>query len=186
MGSLSQVFRPVCVLFGDGGPLQAALVGRLEELGAQLAELPGVEPTHLFVLSADELGAALEAGRAQPKPPRVVLLSRRAMDTRTLRASGLPFTHCAAGPCIEERAGLALLRARVAGPLAALCGRLGLGHSRARFAPFAADELAFGLAHAAFNYTTLGRTLGPEELRFELANDREWGGPATRREDPRH
>jgi len=101
-----------------------------------------------------------------------------------VRASGLPYTIARAGvihgPGRDERRPLEAAAARVMAAAAGLCRVLGLEARAARWAPTDDAELAHGLVHAALNYTTIGRVLMPEELRYRLANDREYFVPASR------
>ena len=147
---------------------------------------------------------ALAAAAAVDPAPRVVYLSSQGTGAgargaylrarhaceEAVRGSGLPFT-IARAPLITgtdrpepralELAGGAVLRT--------LTGALRVAGARAkaaRFAPLDAAELAFGLAHAGFNYTTLSRVLEAEELRREGPLERMAPIPATRRDDPRH
>ena len=134
--------------------------------------------------------------------PRVIYLSSRGASPRSLSAylrtrhaceqllisSGLPYTIARPGlitgpdrdpPRRGER-----LAAAVLGPVAALVDALGLGGSAARLRPFDAAEIAYGLVHAGFNYTTIGRVLEADELRYSQTKDREWSGPPSRRDGP--
>ena len=63
---------------------------------------------------------------------------------------------------------------------------LGAARHAARHRPTDPAELAYGLVHAALNYTTIGRVVMAEELRYRLANDREYHLPRSRRDGPRH
>jgi len=104
-------------------------------------------------------------------------------------ASGLPYTIARSGlitgPDREEhrpleRSGAALMRA----PLW-IADKLGAHAWRDRYRPIDARELAYGLAHAALNYTTIDRVLQTEELRFETAVHRDYYPPASKRDTHR-
>lgn len=138
-----------------------------------------------------------------PKP-RLIYLSSRGASPRSLSAylrtrhaceqlviaSGLPYTIARPGlitgpdrdpPRRGERFAAGVLR-----PLSRLVGALGLGGSAARLRPFDAAEIAYGLVHAGFNYTTIGRVLEADELRYSQTKDREWSGPESRRDGLRY
>lgn len=175
--------------------------GRLAALGAEVDDsaweraalaramaAPPRTPTHVLVLAgaSGPLRPLLEACRDLPTPPRFVLLSLRRSRRReeeAVRASGLTYSIARAPLVRGPGEGLRQAALRLA---AALLRRLGWSKQAARYAPTDAAELAYGLVHAAFNYTTIGRVLMPEELRYELANDREYHVPATRRDELRH
>ena len=147
---------------------------------------------------------ALEACRGLTPPPRVVYLSSqgtgpgargaylsaRAQAEQAVRASGLPFTIARAplitGPDRPEARPLERLGGVALGALTRALRAGGARATAARYAPLDAAELAEGLAHAGFNYTTLSRVLEAEELRREAPLDRMAPIPATRRDDPRH
>ena len=136
--------------------------------------------------------------------PRVIYLSSRGasasstsayLQTRfrceeLLRASGLPFTIARpgliTGPDRKPARRGEALAALALRPAAGLLRALGLGGPASRLRPFDAGEIAYGLVHAGFNYTTIGRVLAGDELRFEQTKDREWSGPASRRDGLRH
>tara|TARA_R110002072_G_scaffold122941_4_gene257956 strand:+ start:7694 stop:8488 length:795 start_codon:yes stop_codon:yes gene_type:complete len=153
-------------------------------------------------LSLAQVG--IEAASALEPRPRLVYLSIRGAspDSRgyvqrtrwqvenMVTSSGIPWTICRA-PRLEGSGlgsqpwsvALAAMLERVA----ALGLRLvGAAQTAARLRPIQAEELAYGLVHSAFNYTTIGRVLEAEELRYRTAIHRAGWIPATRREDPRH
>lgn len=146
----------------------------------------------------------LQAALQLPEAPRFIYLSSRGAGQRSGSAylrvrhqceqllvdSGLPYTIARPGlitgpdrspPRTGERVAAALLH-----PLARAFELVGLGGVGARLRPFDATEVAFGLVHAGFNYTTIGRVLQADELRYEQTKDREWSGPLSRRDDQRH
>lgn len=146
----------------------------------------------------------LHAALQMPSAPRFIYLSSRGAAKRSgspylrvrhaceqlLMDSGLPYTIARPGlitgpdrsPARKgENFAAALLR-----PLAKAFELLGLGGVGARLRPFDATEVAFGLVHAGFNYTTIGRVLQADELRYEQTKDREWSGPLSRRDDQRY
>jgi uncharacterized protein YbjT (DUF2867 family) len=147
---------------------------------------------------------ALAACEGMQDLPRVLYLSAQGTGPKAkspyfrarfdseeaVRASGLPYT-IARAPLIraenrpdsrpaEHLAGTALSL------LAHAMRMLGSSQRAAHLAPIQPHELARGLAHAAFNYTTLSRSLEAEELRDERPIHRASPIPATRRDDPRH
>ena len=168
-----------------------------------------VRPSHLFLLSRPTSPSApIEACQAAGERPRIVLLSALGAGPRTLRgprreawtaeqalrASDLPYTIARAGrlsggsprpdPGLEPpRIGLAN---RLIALWAGAARALGASRHAARHRPTDAAELAYGLVHAALNYTTIGRVVMAEELRYRLANDREYHLPRSRRDGPRH
>jgi nucleoside-diphosphate-sugar epimerase len=168
------------------------------------ARLEGLDVDPYLTVDLGLTSLALEACRDLTPPPRVVLLSSqgagpgargaylraRHLAEEAVRASGLPYT-IARAPLITgpdrgeprplERLGGVALRALTRGLRAG-----GARATAARYAPLDAAELAEGLAHAGFNYTTLARVLEAEELRREAPLDRMAPIPATRRDDPRH
>lgn len=192
---------PTAFVLGTSDPLGRALVAELEGRGARVsAHLPpdaatgdlgqalaSVAPTHLFILEVqlELLRQALEVARELQPPPRVAYLSTPATreGERAVRDCGLPFTlarssHRSAGPRSSLRASLL--------SVASTCARLlGARQFARRIRPTTEHELAYGLVHGAFNYTTIGRLLMPEELRFDQANHDQHHVPATRR-DGRH
>ena len=162
----------------DGDPYARIDLARVEDL-LQLAHGHESAPRVVYLSS---YGAGPKA--------RSAYLRARWQAEEAVRTSGLPFTLCRAGliagPDRVESRPSERVTAAIVRPFAWLLRAFGAKRWGARLAPFAARELAYGLVHAGFNYTTLGRTLMPEELRYSLANDDEWNGPATRREDPRY
>lgn len=147
---------------------------------------------------------ALAAAGTLETPPRVVYLSSqgtggrapgaylraRALAEEAVRSSGLPWT-IARAPLItgtdrSERRPLEAAGGAALGLVAHALRRVGAVHRAAHIAPTDAKELAYGLAHAAFNYTTIGRVLEAEELRYEQPLARMGPIPETRRDDPRH
>lgn len=193
----------------------AALAGRLVELAPThvfalfgttraRARAEGRRPADAYRAVDVELTRALcAAAAACPAPPRLVYLSSMGASAgargaylrarweaeELVRASGLPYTiarpSLVTGPDRDEARPLERYSAALARPLARLLSRCGAPHWGARLAPTDARELAHGLVHAAFNYTTINRVLEAEELRYLLANDREHHVPATQR-DGRH
>ncbi|MDA1266668.1 MAG: hypothetical protein O2816_16430, partial [Planctomycetota bacterium] len=116
-------------------------------------------------------------------------LRRRTRAEEALRASGLGYTIARPGVIHgpgrgERRPGEALL-ALVLRLWSTLAGSVGARQHARRYRPTDGAELAFGILHAAFNYTTINRVLEAEELRFDQANHDEHHVPATRR-DGRH
>jgi len=67
----------------------------------------------------------------------------------------------------------------------ALLSLLGARRTASRYSSIQALELAQGLVHAGFNYTTIGRILEMEELRVGRANDRAFYEPASQRDTER-
>lgn len=150
------------------------------------------------------LELALAACRDLDPAPRLVHLSSLGTGPRArgaylrarwaaeeaVRASGLPYTIARPGlihgPDRDERRPAEAALARLARVWAWCAARLGAARHAARIRPFDSRELAHGLVHAAFNYTTIGRVLMAEELRYELANDREYHVPRSRRDELRH
>jgi uncharacterized protein YbjT (DUF2867 family) len=148
--------------------------------------------------------AGIAAARPLEPPPRLVYLSSmgaapgaRGAYLRSrwkaedmVRTSGLPWTICRA-PLVsargrDEARPLERLAEPVLAAASGLLRALGLSHAAERLRPTSAAELAHGLVHAAHNYTTIGRVLEAEELRFRTAIHRADPLPATRRDDPRH
>ena len=151
------------------------------------------------------LFATLIAALAPLSPaPRVIYLSSRGAAAQSssaylrtryrceqlLRASGLPFTIARpgliTGPRRDPPRRAEALAAHALQPISRLLAALGLGGSASRLRPFDAHEIAYGLVHAGFNYTTIGRALAGDELRYEQTKDREWSGPASHRDGLRH
>ena len=154
-------------------------------------------PTHVFHelpvritpgWSEQETPGLLEAMASLESRPRVVLASTgraRSKHEAMLRASGLPFTLARRGRLLGP-GGDAPLGNGLAAAWASAARLLGLARQCARFRPFEPAELAYGLVHAGFNYTTIDRVLKAEELRYEIANDREYHLPRSRRDELRH
>lgn len=150
------------------------------------------------------LELTLAACRALEPAPRFLYLSSLGTSPRArgaylrarwaaeeaVRASGFPYTIARPGlihgPNRDERRLAEALAARLARAWAWTASHLGAVRHAARIRPFDSRELAYGLVHAAFNYTTIGRVLMAEELRYEIANDREYHVPRTRRDELRH
>lgn len=147
---------------------------------------------------------ALAACEGLTNLPRVLYLSAQGTRPRArspyfrarfeaeecVRASGLPYT-IARAPLIhstnrsdprpaESLGGSAL------GLLAGTLRTVGCKQRAAHIAPIQPAELARGMIHAAFNYTTLSRVLEAGELRDERPINRADPIPATRRDDARH
>jgi uncharacterized protein YbjT (DUF2867 family) len=136
--------------------------------------------------------------------PRLVYLSIRGASPKSrgplhracwqaedmVTSSGIPWTICRApnitGPGRNARPWRELLGATFARTVATGLHLLGAAQTAARLRPIDPTELAYGLVHSAFNYTTIGRVLEAEELRYQTAIHRSGWIPATRREDPRH
>lgn len=172
-------------------------------------DLRDLAPTHFFFAAdgGDEhlslVRSALQVCASLEKQPRFVYVSSLGASSRSLvaylrtraeaedliSASNLPFTIARPGVIHgpgrgERRPGEALL----AGVLRLWSGAARLAGARQharRYRPTCGHELAHGLVHAAFNYTTIGRVLEAEELRYDQANTDEHHLPATRR-DHRH
>jgi len=189
----------------------AATLGDVEHERAPLAEveLSDLAPTHLFFLAdggpahVELVRALVQTCVALERAPRFVYLSSlgaeldgrfaylraRAAAEAAVSESGLPFTIARPGVIHgpgrgERRPGEALL-AHALRVWTAAARALGARQHARRYRPTDADELAHGLVHAAFNYTTIGRVLKAEELRYDQANSDEHHVPATRR-DQRH
>jgi nucleoside-diphosphate-sugar epimerase len=147
---------------------------------------------------------ALSACAHLEDDPRVVYLSAQGTRQRSrspyfrarfeaenaVRSSGLPYT-IARAPLIHraERMDPRPLERWSGSALNLLAGGLrtmGCTRRAAHIAPIEPHELARGLAHSAFNYTTLSRILEAEELRDERPIHRADPIPATRRDDARH
>ena len=183
---------------GPGDPLAAELRAELRRRDVVVGDGEGPAavgrggPTHLFVLrgEGDALAELLAAARALSPLPRLVLLSRlrpgsaaRAAED-AVRASGLPYT--IARPGRLAFAGGGAVARPVLRAVWAAAGAIGLARFAARHRPIDARELAYGLVHAALNYTTIDRVVLAEELRWELANDRPIHAPRSRRDELRH
>lgn len=186
-----------------GSDGDSPLTGGAERLvdpgeGAGLGELL-VEwsPTHVFhelpvritpSWSEEQTPRLLEAVARLETRPRIVLASAGRGCSRheaMLRATGLPFTLARRGRLLGP-GGDAPLGNGLAAAWASVARLLGLARQCARFRPFEPAELAYGLVHAGFNYTTIDRVLKAEELRYEIANDREYHLPRSRRDELRH
>jgi len=136
-------------------------------------------------------------------PPRFVYVSSIGTSARrstryhrvrweceeAVRASGLPFTiarpSLITGPDREEnRRHERVLAALLKPPLGALRFLSG-GTLGVRYQPITGSELARGLIHAAFNYTTIGRIVEGSELRDSSVNDQSFNEPVSRRDESR-
>jgi uncharacterized protein YbjT (DUF2867 family) len=131
----------------------------------------------------------LSSRGAAPRSRSAYLRVRHQCEQRLI-ASGLPYTIARPGLITGpgrspsrpgENFAAALLR-----PLATGFELIGLGGTGALLRPFNAEEAAFGLVHAGFNYTTIGRVLQADELRYAQTKDREWSGPLSRRDGQRY
>lgn len=189
----------------------AALLADVEHERAPLAEvdLADLAPTHVFFLAdggpahVELVRALVDRCQALEHAPRLVYLSSLGADPEGrlayLRArgaaeamvtgSGLPHTIARPGvihgPGREERRPGEALLAHLLGAWTLAARTLGARQHARRYRPTDAAELAHGLVHAGFNYTTIGRVLQAEELRYDQANTDEHHVPATRR-DQRH
>lgn len=177
----------------------AALTDALRRLG----------PGHVFFVAhggrehVSLVSTLLRACLALDRAPRFVYLSslgaglgarlpylrRRHSAEEAVRRSGLPYTIARPGVIREpgrvERRVLQASLAAVLRPYTLLARALGARQHARRYRPLDPTELAFGLVHAAFNYTTIDRVLAAEELRYDQANRDPHHVPATRR-DHRH
>jgi nucleoside-diphosphate-sugar epimerase len=145
----------------------------------------------------------IDASMQLAGPPRFVYVSSIGTSARratpyhrvrwqceeAVRKSGLPYTiarpSLITGPGREEsRSHERLLAALVGPPLAALRFVSG-GTMGVRYQPTSGPELARGLIHAAFNYTTIGRVVEGSELRDVSTNDQAFDEPISRRDASR-
>jgi uncharacterized protein YbjT (DUF2867 family) len=191
---------PTVFVLDASGPIGRAVVAELTGRGARVVAHPRTDsprsslleaaPTHLILTLAgadrhlDLVELALTAAAELERAPRVLYLAPREARLRrageaVVRACGLPFT-------------LARSSSMDTGPRAALLSglsrtarALGARQFARRIRPTDPRELAHGLVHGIFNYTTIGRVLMPEELRYDQANHDQHHVPATRR-DGRH
>jgi len=187
----------------------ARVCAREEDAAGIATCLAELAPSHLFHLSRPAtLAAAIEACRMSGARPRVILLSALGVGPRAarrarreawgaeeaLRAAGLPFTIARASRLLGGSRRVfpgtdrppATPVDRLIALWAAGAEALGAARHAARHRPTDPAELAYGLVHAALNYTTIGRVVMAEELRYRLANDREYHLPRSRRDGPRH
>ncbi len=183
--------RPTHVFCTIGTTRKSA---RVEGLQGSIYEEVDFGLTRLLVAACTEL----------EHPPRFVYVS--SLGTRensrgaylrarwraeeAVRTSGLPYTIARppiiTGPGRDEPRPLERVGAAVMNALSRVGGLLGAQRFAARYRATDAEELAYGLVHAAFNYTTIDRVLEAEELRYRTANDREYYLPRSRRDADRH
>lgn len=142
----------------------------------------------------------IEAARELPRPPRLVYLSSVGTSARArgaylrtrwraeeaVRASGLPFTIVRA-PLISasDRAEVRPLEraaALVLGPLVDVVRKLSGTTFGATWRPIDGAQLAYRLVRAALNFSTAGRVVEGDELRYRTPNDREYYFPRTDRD----
>jgi len=144
----------------------------------------------------------VDAARALPEPPRIVLLSSMGAGGRgaylaargraeaLVRASGLPFTLCRApllsGPDRDESRPLERAAAAFLRPATAIAAKLGLARVASRYSPMDAREAADGLARSGFHYMTIDRVVLADELRRIGVYERERWGPRSTRDEGRH
>jgi len=146
----------------------------------------------------------LDAAASLPTAPRFVYVSSVGTHARArgaylrarwrteeaVHASGLPYTiarpSLITGPDRPEQPRLERIGAWLLGPGLAWTRLFGGARWHDRYRPIDARELAFGLAHAAFHFTTIDRALEGKELRYETANDEEYWAPESRRDAERH
>jgi uncharacterized protein YbjT (DUF2867 family) len=201
--------RPGSPRAARAGAAFAAAGADVERAELSALDLAELAPTHVFFVAdggaqhTELVRAALGACTVLERAPRFVYLSSlgaapnsrlaylraRATAEQAVVESSMPFTIARPGVIHgpgrgERRPGEALL----AGALQVwtLAARLAGARQHARrYRPTNGAELAHGLVHAGFNYTTIDRTLQPEELRYDQANTDEHHVPTTRR-DHRH
>ena len=177
-----------------------ALVGTTRARGKENPELVENYHTVDFGLTKLLIDACAFAGCS----PRFVYLSAagtgedapgeylkaRWMTEEALRESSLPYTIVRSSWIVgpdrddprvwEERA------AKVLDGVLAVVGAVGGKRLQERYRSTTVDELVDGLIRAAFNYTTIGRVLEADEVRYETANDREHYFPESQRDAGRY
>lgn len=207
--------HPVGAQLRPGSPRYDKTVEECTASGAEILEgqivlldMASFAPTHVFFVAdggaqhVELVEQALERAAECDPQPRFVYLSSMGADSAALayllrrgeaeqavRESGLGYTICRPGvihgPDRDEPRFLESMMAGFFELWAGAANLVGVKQHARRYRPTSADELAYGLLHAAFNYTTINRVLLPEELRYDQANTDEHYVPATKR-DTRH